>query len=95
MGGKHEEIRVDTTTGLQFRRLSVRPSDRLSPANSGKVASFTGETTFCQGQEILHSQAVHVSDRSSHSNREAGVLSSSSHETHRVASEMTLAHTEG
>ena len=40
VGSKHEEIRVDTTTGLQFRRLPVRPSDRSSIAHSGKMASL-------------------------------------------------------
>ena len=53
------------------------------------------KTSFYQGQELLYSQTVHVSDRSSHSNREAGVVRSSSHEAHTVASEMTLARTGG
>ena len=48
VGSKHEEIRVDTTTGLQFRRLPVRPIDRLSPAHSGKMARFARAGNFAQ-----------------------------------------------
>ena len=50
---------------------------------------------FYQGQEILHSQAVRVADRTAHGNREAGMVRSPSHETNTVASETTLAYTGG
>ena len=50
---------------------------------------------FIKGRKNLHSLAVHVPDRSSHSNREASMVQSSSLETHTVASEATLARTRG
>ena len=37
VGSKHEEIGIDTTAGLQFRRLLVRPVDRSGPTHSGPV----------------------------------------------------------
>ena len=40
----------------------------------------------------LYSQAVHAPDRLTDNHREAALVSSSSYETHRVASEVTLAH---
>ena len=95
VGGKHEEIRVDSTTGLQFRRLPFRPFDRLCPPHSGKVGRLAGEATFHQEQELLHSETVHVSDRPSLGDRETGMVWSPSHEAHTVASEASLAHTRG
>ena len=44
-----------------------------------------------QAQEKLHSQTIHVFDRTSYSNRETGVVGSSSHEAHSMALEATLA----
>ena len=49
------------------------------------------KVTFCQEQGHLHSQTIHVPDRSSHSHRKTGLVRSPSHETHIVASETTLA----
>ena len=86
---------VGSSTSFQFCRLPVRPAPQSSPAHSGKMALLAGETTFCQVQKILHSQAVYVPDRSSHSNREASMVQLPSHEAHTVASETTLARTRG
>ena len=55
VGSKHE-IRVDPSTSFQFRRLPVRPSDRSSPAHSGKMERCAGKVTFYQGQENLPRQ---------------------------------------
>ena len=48
-----------------------------------------------QGPELLHSQAVHVSDRSSHSDGKTGLVRSPPHEAHPVGSEATLARSGG
>ena len=37
VGCKHEKVRTNPTTGLQFRRLPVRPGDRSGPTHSGPV----------------------------------------------------------
>ena len=51
----------------------------------------SAKTSFYQGQEVLHSQAIHVPDGASHSNR--GMVRSPSYETHTVAPEATLTRT--
>ena len=57
-----------------------------------EVVHPSAKTHFYQGQGILYSLEIHVSDRA-HSNREAGIVRSPSYETHTVASEVTLART--
>ena len=89
MGSKHEEVGIDLTAGLQFHRLPVRPVD----AHSGKIEQPAEKTILYQRQKCLHSQTIHVSDRTAHSNREAGMVRSPSHKAHTVASETTLART--
>ena len=44
-----------------------------------------------QGPELLHSQTVHVSDRSPHSDRDTSFIRLPSHEAHPVVLEATLA----
>ena len=90
MGGKHEEVGVDSSTGFQLRRLPVRPEDRSGSTDPGPVVCPERKVTVPQEPDFLLSPSVHLSDRS-HSNREAGVVRSSSHEAHPVALEETLA----
>ena len=92
LGGKHEEIGTDSSTGFQFRRLPVRPVDRSGLAHSGKVGHPTTKTRLHQGPELLHSQTIRVFDRTPYNNRETGMVRSPSHETHTVAPETTLAY---
>ena len=91
LGSESEEIRINTSTGFQFCHLSVRPIDWSCLSHSGKVGYPSTETKVHQGLKPLHSQVIHVLDRTSYSNRETGMVRSSSHETHSVASEATLA----
>ena len=44
-----------------------------------------------QGQRKLHRPTIHVSNRLTYSHREAGLVRSTSHETHTVGPEETLA----
>ena len=87
VGGKHEKIRANTATSLKFRRLSVRPGF----AHSRPMVDPPKEVGVHKKQEELYCQAVHVADRTAHSNRKAGMVRSSSHETHPMALETTLA----
>ena len=91
VGGKHEKIRANTATGLQFRRLPVRPGDRSGSAHSGPVDNPPREVEVHNKPEELYCQAVYVSDRTAHSNGKAGMVRSTSHEAHPMALEVTLA----
>ena len=88
---KHEEIGTDSSTGFQIRWLPVRPVDRSGLAHSGSVVYPEAKVKVHQGPELLHSQTVHVSDRSPHSDGETSLVRSPSHEAHPVALEVTLA----
>ena len=91
VGSKHKKIGIDSTAGLQFCRLLVRSVDRSGPTHSGPVGNPSREVKIHQAPEKLHSQTIHVFDRTSYSNRETGVVGSSAHETHSMALEATLA----
>ena len=67
--GEPEEIRANTKTGFQFRRLPVGPIDWLSLTHSRKMGCPLTETEVHQGPNPLHSQTIHVLDRTSNSNR--------------------------
>ena len=85
LGGKLEEVGVDSSTGFQLRRLPVRPEDRSGSTDPGPVVGPKREVTVPKKPDFLRSPSVHVSDRSPHCNGEAGVVRSSSHETHPMA----------
>ena len=74
LGSKHEKIGTDSSTGFQFRWLPVRPVDRSGLAHSGPVVYPEAKVKIYQGPELLHSQTVHVSDRSPHSDGETSLL---------------------
>ena len=90
LGSKHEEIGTDSSTGFQFRWLPVRPGDQSGLTHSGPVVYSEVEVKIHQGLELLHSQTVHVSDRSPHSDGETSLVRPPSHEAHPVALETTL-----
>ena len=91
LGGKHEEVGVDSSTGFQLRRLPVRPEDQSGSTDPGPVVCPESKVTVPQKLDFLFSPLVHVSDRSPHGNGEAGVVRSSSHEADPMALEETLA----
>ena len=91
VGCKHEKVRANPTTGPQFRRLPVRPGDRSGPTHSGPVDNPPGEVEVHKKPGELYSQAIHVSDRTAHSNGKTSVVWSSSYEAHPMALEATLA----
>ena len=95
LGSKHEEVGIDPSAGFQFRRLPVRPVDRSGFAHSGPVVYSETKVKVHPGPEQLHSQTVHVTDRSAHGNGETGLVGSPSYEAHPVALEATLARSGG
>ena len=68
VGCKHEKVRTYPTTGLQFRRLPVRPGDRSGSTHSGPVDNPPREVEVHEKPGELYGQAVHVCDRTAHSN---------------------------
>ena len=91
VGGKHEKIRANTATGLQFRRLPVPPGDRSGSTHSGPVDNPPREVEVHKKTEELYCQTVHVSDRTAYSNGKASMVWLTSHEAHPMALEATLA----
>ena len=91
LGGQHGQVRTGTPTNLRLRRLSFRPISGVSQTNSGKVEESMSEAQPSPGTGMLHSQAVHVFNRPSDSNRKTSSLGTATHEAHSMASEKALA----
>ena len=91
LASEHEKVRVNSSTGLHLRRLPFRPVDRSGVTNSRKMGKFASEAFVLKDSGELYGQVVHVLDRTLDSHRETSVVRSSSHETHSLASEETLA----
>ena len=47
VGGKLEEIRVNTLTEFEFHQLPVRPVDRSGFAHSGEMVGPATKVMFC------------------------------------------------
>ena len=95
LGGKHDQVGINSPAGLQFRRLPVRPDHRSGSSHSGPVDLLTDNTEIHKGTSDLNGQTVHVPDRPSNGYRKAGMHRPASHEAHSVASKEALAHAGG
>ena len=82
-------------TGVQLCRLSFRPLQGSSKADSGEVANPKSENKDANEQRALFGPRVHVSHRFVDSHRETGGFGSPSHETDSVALEESLARARG
>ena len=91
MGSKYDQFRVSSQTGLQFRRLPVRPDHRPGSTHSGPVGSPSGKIEVHERPSPVYGSTVHVLDRSPDGHRETSVCRSPSYEAHSVALEETLA----
>ena len=91
VAGKHDQIGAYATTGVQFRRLPVRPPVRSGSAHSRQMGLPTTETSSNQESQDLFGQTIHVTHRTSYCHRETSVGGAAPHEAHSVASEKTLA----
>ena len=91
LDNKSEQIRVSSQTGLQFRRLSVRPDHRSGSTHSRPVGDPSRETEVHERPSPVYGSSIHVLDRPPDGHRETGVCRSPSYEAHPVASEEKLA----
>ena len=82
-------------TGVQLCRLSFRPLQGSSKADSGEVANPKSENKDANEQRALFGPRVHVSHRFVDSHRETGGFGSPSHETDSVALDESLARARG
>ena len=78
-------------TNLRLRRLSFRPISGVSQTNSGQVEESISEAQPSPGTGMLHSQAVHVFNRPSDSNRKTSSIGAAAYEAHSMAPEKALA----
>ena len=91
LGSQHGQVRAGSPTNLRLRRLSFRPISGVSQTNSGQVEESISETQPSPGTGMLHSQAVHVFNRPSDSNRKTSSVGAAAYEAHSVAPKKALA----
>ena len=90
LDGKHAKIRTGTPTNLRFCRLPVRPAQRTGQTYSKPLGSPSTKNNRAITEEILPSENLHVSYRSTHCDRETGAPRQTAHETYSVAPQETL-----
>ena len=91
LGSQHGQVRAGSPTNLRLRRLSFRPISGVSQTNSGQVEESISEAQPSPGTGMLHSQAVHVFNRPSDSNRKTSSVGAAAYEAHSVAPKKALA----
>ena len=84
LGSQHGQVRAGSPTNL-------RPISGVSQTNSGQVEESISEAQPSPGTGMLHSQAVHVFDRPSDSNRKTSSIGAAAYEAHSMAPEKALA----
>ena len=90
LGGKHAKIRTGTPTSLRICRLPVRPTQRIGQTYSKPLGSPSTKNNRVITEQILPSENLHVSYRSTHCDRETGAPRQTAHETYSVAPQETL-----
>ena len=95
MVSQSAKVRTCSPTGVQLCRLSFRPLQGSSKADSGEVANPNSENKDANEQRPLFGPRVHVSHRFVDSHRETGGFGAPSHETDSVALEESLARARG
>ena len=91
LGSQHGQVRAGSPTNLRLRRLSFRPISGVSQTNSGQVEESISETQPSPGTGMLYSQAAHVFNRPSDSNRKTSSIRATAYEAHSMAPEKALA----
>ena len=91
LGSQHGQVRAGSPTNLRLRRLSFRPISGVSQTNSGQVEESISKAQPSPGTGMLLSQAVHVFDRPSDSNRKTSSIGEAAYETHSMAPKKALA----
>ena len=95
MVSQFAKVGTCSPTGVQLCRLSFRPLQGSSEADSGDVANPNSKNKDANEQRPLFGPRVHVSHRFVDSHRETGGFGAPSHETDSVALEESLARARG
>ena len=90
MAGEQGKVRTGSQTGLQLRRLPVRPERGQGQTNRRTLADLDRQDQIHTVGSGLPGPTIHVPDRSTHSNRKTSPLRATSHEIHTVALEKQL-----
>ena len=90
MAGEQGQVRAGSQTGLQLRRLPVRPERGQGQTNRRTLAGLDTQDQIYIVGSALPGPTIHVPHRSTHSNRKASPLRATTHETHTVALEKQL-----
>ena len=90
MAGEQGEVRAGSQTGLQLRRLPVRPERGQGQTNRRTLAGLDTQDQINIVGSALPGPTIHVPHRFTHSNRKASPLRATTRETHTVALEKQL-----
>ena len=90
VAGEQGKVRTGTQTGLQLRRLPVRPERGQGQTNRRTLAGLDRQDQINDVGSGLSGPEIHVPHRSPHSNRKTSPLRATPHETHTVALEKHL-----
>ena len=90
VAGEQGKVRAGSQTGLQLRRLPVRPERGQGQTNRRTLAGLDTQDQINTVGSALPGPTINVPHRSSHSNRKASPLRATTHETHTVALEKQL-----
>ena len=90
VAGEQGKVRAGSQTGLQLRRLPVRPERGQGQTNRRTLAVLDTQDQINTVGSALPGLTIHVPHRSTHSNRKASPLRATTHETHTVALEKQL-----
>ena len=90
VAGEQGKVRTGTQTGLQLRRLPVRPERGQGQTNRRTLAGLDRQDQINDVGSGLSGPEIHVPHRSPHSNRKTSPLRATPHETHTVALEKQL-----
>ena len=90
VAGEQGKIRTGSQTGLQLRRLPVRPERGQGQTNRRSLADIDRQDQIHNVGSGVPGPTIHVPHRSTHSNRKASPPWATSHETHTVAPEEQL-----
>ena len=90
VAGEQGKIRTGSQTGLQLRRLPVRPERGQGQTNRRSLANLDRQDQIHNVGSGLPGPTIYVPHRPAHSNRKTSPLRATSHETHTVALEKQL-----
>ena len=90
VAGEQGKVRTGPQTGLQLRRLPVRPERGQGQTNRRSLADLDRLDQIHNVGSGLPGPTIHVPHRSTHSNRKASPPRATPHEAHTVAPEKQL-----